>query len=124
MAYNVRYEDRGKYLYAHISGPESVENACGFFRDLRLKAEAEDHTAFLIVDEVTGVLDTNQTYFISKEIAKLHAGNIIAFVDPKEETFSTNAFGGTVVANRGVITRVFDNEEEALKWLLDTIARS
>ena len=123
MAYNVRYEDREDYLYAHISGPESVQNAIGFFRELRAKADAEGYEAFLVVDEVSGHLDTNDTFHISKEIAKLHIGNTIAFVDPKEETFAANAFGGTVVSNRGVITRVFDNENEAIEWLQETIKR-
>lgn len=123
MAYNVRYEEREEYLYAHISGPESVHNAINFFRDLRAKGDAEGYEAFLVVDEVSGHLDTNDTFHISKEIAKLHIGNTIAFVDPKEETFAANAFGGTVVANRGVITRVFDNENDAVEWLQETIKR-
>ena len=123
LAYNVRYEEREEYLYAHISGPESVHNAISFFRELREKGDAEGYGSFLVVDEVSGKLDTNDTFHISKEIAKLHIGNTIAFVDPKEETFAANAFGGTVVANRGVITRVFDNESDAVEWLTETIKR-
>lgn len=121
MAYEVYYEKRDDYLYAHISGPESVENACQFFEELRKIGKNENINAFLIVDEVKGILTMNETFFLSKEIAKLHQGNIIAFVDPKEETYHLNAFGGTVVGNRGVITRVFKNEKEAEQWLKEVL---
>lgn len=117
MAYNVEYEDRKDYLYAHITGNESHQNAITFFHNLKEKMEKENWDAVLIVDEVKGILNTNETYELSREIAELHRGRIIAFVDPKEETFSQNYFGGTVVANRGVVTQVFKTEEAAIKWL-------
>jgi hypothetical protein len=123
MAYKVRYEDRQGYLFVHISGPESVDNAVQFFKNLRLKADAEHYEAFLIVDEVTGVLTAGEVYQLSTEIAKLHRGNIIAFVDPKEHTYSANAYGGTIVANRGVITDVFKSEKEAIEWLHEVMEK-
>lgn len=73
---------------------------------------------------MTGILTMNETFILSKEIAKLHQGNIIALVDPKEETYSQNAFGGTDVANRGVITQVFKNEKEAEEWLNEILGKS
>jgi hypothetical protein len=117
MSYKVRYEDRKDYLFVHIAGPESYDNAIQLFQDLRKKTDTEHYKAFLIVDEVTGALSAGETYRLSTEIAKIHRGNIIAFVDPKEHTYNANAYGGTVVANRGVITEVFTNEKDAMEWL-------
>jgi hypothetical protein len=50
MTYTVRYEEREGYIYAHISGPESLENACQFFEELKKKSINHKIKAFLIVD--------------------------------------------------------------------------
>jgi hypothetical protein len=118
VAYILRYEYREGYLFVHMKGPESYDSACQFWKDLRKEGDARKYTRFLIVDEVTGVLNRAQVYRLSTEIAKIHFGNTIAYVDPKEETFDANAFGETVVNDQGgVNARLFKNETDAIEWL-------
>lgn len=123
MAYTIRYEDREGYLYVHMKGPETYENACRFWKDLRKEADSKKYTRFLIVDEVTGVLNRNQVYRLSVEIARIHVGNTIAYVDPKQESYESNAFGETVVVGQGVTARLFKNETDAVYWLNTIIAK-
>lgn len=118
MGYDIRYEARLGYLFAHIEGPETYDNALDFWKDLRREAVTGNFSKLMVVDEVTGTLSTTQIFTLSTEIARLHTGAAIAFVDPKKETLEANRFGETVLANRGVNGRVFTNEEEAEEWLL------
>jgi hypothetical protein len=117
VAYIIRYEYREGYLYVHMKGPETYDNALQFWKDLRKDADARKYTRFLIVDEVTGVLNRNQVYKLSAEIARIHLGNTIAYVDPKQETYESNAFGETVVNDKGVTARLFKDENDAIYWL-------
>jgi len=117
VAYTLRYEYRENYLFVHMKGPESYENALQFWKELRKEGDARKYTKFLIVDEVTGVLARDQVYRLSVEIARIHFGNTIAYVDPKPETYESNAFGETIVIGGGVKARLFKNEDEAIAWL-------
>ncbi len=120
MGYEIRYEARIGYLFAHIEGPETYDNALEFWKDLRREARDRNFTRLMVVDEVTGILSTTQIFTLSTEIARLHPDATIAFVDPKKETLEANKFGETVLANRGITGRVFTNEEEAEEWLLSS----
>jgi hypothetical protein len=117
MMYAIAYEDRGDYLYVHMEGPESISAAIQFWEDLSEKAKEEGLERFLIVDEVTGKLSEMEIFELSVRISCLFPGAKIAYVDPKEETFELNKFGGLVVMNRGVLARVFRTEKEAVVWL-------
>lgn len=123
MGYEIRYEARIGYLFAHIEGPETYDNALDFWRDLGREARERNFTRLMVVDEVTGILSTTQIFTLSTEIARLHPDATIAFVDPKKETLEANKFGETVLANRGITGRVFTNEEEAEEWLLSSRPR-
>ena len=117
MSYKIKYEDRTSYLYVHIEGPESYDEASRFWEELRNEAELQKQDRFLIVDEVTGVLDLNDVYWLSAKIATLFYGKVIAYVDPKEESYVANEFGESVVSGKGVKVRLFKNEKEAVEWL-------
>jgi hypothetical protein len=118
MAYITTCEQRPEYIHARIEGPESYEEAVRFWRELAGLASDSGHRKFLVKDKVKGVLTTSEHYYISLEVAGLFHGKQIAYVDAKEDTFSRNSFGATVVNNRGVRAEVFRSEEVALQWLL------
>jgi hypothetical protein len=115
--YALTYEDRQDYLYVHMEGPESLSAAIQFWEDLSDKAKDEGLKRFLIVDEVDGKLSQMEIFELSVRISCLFLGAKIAYVDPKDETFELNKFGGLVVLNRGVLARVFRTEKEAAVWL-------
>lgn len=118
MGYDIRYEKGRNYLFAHIEGHETYENALDFWKELQKEARERSFSRLMVVDEVTGTLNTTQIFTLSTEIARLHPDAVIAFVDPKKETLEANRFGETVLANRGITGRVFTDEGEAEKWLL------
>lgn len=123
MAYALRFEYREGYMFVHMKGPESYENALDFWKELRREGDLRKYTRFLIIDEVTGVLSRDLVYRLSVEIARIHFGNTIAYVDPKAETYDSNAFGETVVNGKGVVARLFRAEADAVRWLDEIILK-
>ena len=119
MSYKIALEERSGYLYVKLEGPESYSEALRFWRDLSERSRSTGLRKFLIVDEVRGKLSSSQIFTLSKKVAELFSGKVIAYVDPKEETFDANRFGETVVSNRGVVAKVFHSESEATEWLAD-----
>jgi hypothetical protein len=115
--YSISYEKKPGYLHVHIEGPETLKAAIQFWEDLAIKARKESHRKFLIVDEVEGKLDTSEVFDLSVKVSNLFAGAVIAYVDPKEDTFDANKFGEIVVRNRGVDATVFHSIPEAVAWL-------
>jgi hypothetical protein len=109
---------RDGYLRILMEGPESFAAATGFWTDLADRCQAEEITRLLIVDRVDGRLTTAELFALSKMVAQLFLGRIIAYVDPKEQTRDDNKFGETVILNRGGNVRVFHSEAEAAPWLL------
>ena len=123
MAYTLRYEYREGYMFVHMKGPESYDNALNFWKELRREGDLRKYSRFVIVDDVTGVLSRDLVYRLSVEIARLLMGNIIAYVDPKTETYDSNAFGETVVNGQGVTARLFKTEADAIFWLEGVISK-
>jgi hypothetical protein len=66
---------------------------------------------------VTGVLEHDDVYWFSAKIATLFYGKIIAYVDPKEESYVANEYGESVVYGKGVNVQLFRNEYDAIAWL-------
>ena len=124
MSYKIIYTNKSGYLHVHISGPESFEAALHFWKELAGKAKAEQINRFLIVDEVSGQLTLLEHHNLSLIIARDFFGKIIAYIDPKTETFENNKFGEDVVYNRGVIAKVFRNEAEGIEWLSEFLSGS
>lgn len=123
MAYILRYEYREGYMFVHMKGPESYENALNFWKDLRKEGDLRKYSRFVIVDEVTGVLPRDKVFRLSVEIARIHWGNAIAYVDPKVETYESNAFGETVVIGQGVTARLFKTEADAVRWIEEIVSK-
>jgi len=117
MSYQIEFKNRSGYLYVHISGQESYSDALRFWETLHEKSVIDNLRKFLIVDEVTGRLSTGEIFALSKKIAEMFSGKVVAYVDPKPETFDANSFGETVVLNRGVDVKVFHSEKTAINWI-------
>jgi len=116
--YKILYEYREGYLYVHISGPESLNAAVNFWKELKNKIKKHKVAKIMVVDEVTGRLNVINHYEISMLVGKLFTDKKIAFIDPKKETFDLNKYGETIVRDQGGYAQVFHNEEDGVKWLL------
>jgi len=116
--YEIEFKDRKDYLFVNIQGPESYDAAVRFWEILASKARDEKVKRILVVDEVSGKLSTLELHKIGELVSTLFREIQVAFVDPKEETFSDNEFGETVIRNRSGNVILFRTEAEAETWLL------
>jgi hypothetical protein len=117
MAYQLTFEQRAGYLFVRMEGPECIDSALEFWQEMARIAETSGEKFFLILDMVIGRLNTVQLFQVSEAVARLMSGKVIAYVDPKEQTFADNQFGETVVRNRGGDAKVFTTESDAQEWL-------
>ena len=115
--YTVIYDAKPDFLFVSISGAESFEEAARFWKNLALKVHEEKISKVMVLDQVSGRLSTLEVHQIGELISKLFRGVRIAFVDPKEETYSDNEFGETVIQNRAGRVFLFRSISEAELWL-------
>ena len=66
MPYSVSYESRPGYLYVQIEGPESYDEAVGFWENLATKSIDENIRKILIMDKVTDRLTTLEIFKLMK----------------------------------------------------------
>ena len=56
MAYTLRYEYREGYMFVHMKGPESYDNALNFWKELRREGDLRKYSRVGSVVYYTGVL--------------------------------------------------------------------
>lgn len=119
MTYEIRYETRGNYLYAHVTGEDSLDTSLAYWQDLRREIEARGLRSLLVVEELTGTVDTLGTYRVGKTVSELFLGYPIrlAFVDVTDFAPDNTEFGTTVSRNRGLNVQSFQTEAAAEAWL-------
>ena len=125
MPYDVIVEIRDNYIRADVTGQripgKEVDDALAVWSQLAGISEETGLDHILFVAKMTGTLSTVAAYTISNslEATGLNKSSRLAFVDLNEESRKENVFGETVVYNRGwTDARIFDNEDEAVAWLL------
>ena len=120
MDYHLTITERGSYLHAAVSGPNTRENALRFLKEAYEACVARGKTSVLLEMALTGPsLDTSSIFAViaerSGDGAKLRR---IAYVDLSEARDDGKArFAETVAVNRGVNVRFFRDVAEAQKWL-------
>ena len=71
-----------------------------------------------MVENIKEAVSLPDVYMIASEIPQLFYGIRIAFVDMYMDHQSINKFGEIVATNRGVHGKIFNDVEEAKRWLL------
>jgi hypothetical protein len=118
--YKLEFEERAEYLYAYISGEsDSLDISRRYWREIADECRRIKCGKVLIVEDLKEVVSTMDAFQISSEIPNMgFFGVRIAFVDRYIEHSSINEFGEIVATNRGLHGKVFNNLDQAEKWLL------
>jgi hypothetical protein len=120
MSYDVRVTAHDRYLRIEARGTRSLEASEEFFRRIAEEAEAHGIYDVLLVLHLEGRLSTFQIHDMvaghrEKGFDSRHA---IAVVDKNPESREDTRFAENVGAVRGLTGAAFDDEEEAVRWLL------
>ncbi|MBN1306216.1 MAG: hypothetical protein JXA13_17410 [Anaerolineales bacterium] len=116
---SIRFEDRGEYLYACVTGPkDNQEISLDYWQRVIDECRERGFRKLLIEEDLPDQATTVEIFNLIKTIAGIINFPLkIAFYDREAEHLDLNLFGETVAVNRGVDGRVFAGLEEAEAWL-------
>ena len=117
--YDLTIEERDSYLYAYVSGKDSMEAALVYWQEIIDAGKKLKHNKILVEENLQGSPDTLDYFEFGRFLAKI-AGDWkfrIAFVDHHEDHVADNYFAENVAVNRGVNTKVCTSIKEAEDWL-------
>lgn len=126
MAYDVAIDATPDYIRVEVSGhraPRTVaEEGLGVWSRVAETCKSNDIHRILAISRLTGSLSTVGAFRIGSSFEAVGLGrqSRIAFVDLDENSRGDTDFGGTVAFNRGYSIKQFDNESDALSWLLES----
>ena len=115
---NIRAEDG--YIYAHVTGKESLENSWAYWREIAAACAEHGFKKVLVEDYLEGEISTIEVHTFAKEFTKrtgIPLGAKIASVSVPEK-LPSQGFAETVATNwAGVNVKVFIDTNEAKQWL-------
>lgn len=118
-SYTIEFEDRGKYLFAHIRGQRgTLEIATAYWTEIAQKTIASGLKNLLVIEEIPEMISIGEVHQLVSSLANLPVKDVrLAFVDLYPEHSSLNDFGILVGENRGFCIKSFETEEAASAWL-------
>lgn len=118
--FHIAFEHRPHYLYVYVSGEhDSYEISRQYWLEVADECNKSDYKKVLIDEDIEETTSLPETYQLASEIPQMgFQGVRVAFYDRFAEHQDLNEFGELVATNRGLLGRVFNNLEEAEKWLL------
>lgn len=118
--YELNFEYRPQYLYVFVAGEkDSYEISMAYWQEIAEECKKSNTRKVLIEEDLVEAITMNETYRLASQLPLMgFYGVRIAFVDLRDEQNNLNQFGETVANNRGLHCRVFNNAEDAEKWLL------
>jgi hypothetical protein len=116
--YEITYEDRGAYLYAHVDGQfDTVATSLRYWSDVAAECRKRGHRRMLVVEDFQTEASTSDVFQVAERLPAITRGLKVAFVDERFAELSTNKFGEDVAVNRGAQGRVFADAASADEWL-------
>lgn len=118
--YTLTFEDNGAYLFALVEGDkETFSIAQAYWSEIAEKTLLTGYKKLLVVEDIPEAISIAEVHQLVSEFAELPVNDIrIAFIDKHTEHRSLNEFGVLVGSNRGMTIQSFENEDEAVQWLL------
>jgi len=119
MAATVKYTEREEYLLFQVEGDDSLQASLDYWREIGEKCHQSGHKKALVIENMSGQLSTHELYLACEKLPSLVHGTKVAFVDLVSNHMEGNNFGELVAQNRGCWIMVFQDEDVAIKWLLE-----
>jgi len=125
MPYETAFEILDDYIRAEVSGDRrpghEVADAIHSGRQVSAACKKHGVKRLLVIFKMTGRLPATDAHEIysNPEAFGWTRDIKVALIDENPESQEDSLFSETVAVNRAYDTQVFDNENEALRWLLD-----
>lgn len=116
--YDITMEDRGDYLYVLVGGDQlTAIIAASYWNKIAGKCFELEKMKILIEKNFKESVGPAEMIQMSSHLGKLLATRRIAFLDRWGHD-EINALGKKLARNRDVMMQVFENVNDAEKWLL------
>ncbi|HEX7130771.1 MAG TPA: hypothetical protein VF217_12015 [Rhodanobacteraceae bacterium] len=118
--YDLRFTDRGDYLFASVKGDEdSAEITLAYWREIAAECARRGATRLLVFDDLQGEPASPQDFALIS--AGLRGSGLervrIAFHEPVSSNLRLVEHGELAFREAGFTLRVFGSEREAELWL-------
>lgn len=119
MAYHLEITERPAYLHACVTGERSPENAKRFLEDVYAACAKSGRSAVLLDMRLTGPSLPAASIFHVISRGSLDGAKLrrIAYYEARVADPGRARFAETVAVNRGVNVQLFDDLEEAQRWV-------
>ena len=115
--YTIELENRGEYLYAFVSGKKlTPEIARMYWDEIAEMCITLEKSQIMIEKDFAQSVSAPEMLEMGVYLGKILSGKKIAFLD-RYKNEGINELGKVVARNQGVIMRIFNNAEDAEKWL-------
>lgn len=116
--YYIRLEIQEKYLHVLVGGEElSAEIAQKYWNEIAEKCAETGVLKILIEKDFKESVEPPEMLQMANHLGKILANSKIAFLDRYKNEY-INELGKVLARNQGVMLRIFENVEEAEKWLI------
>lgn len=115
----LRFEDRGSYLYAEVSGPaDSFEISMAYWMAIAEQVHTRGTRRLLVLERLGKYHGERDMTLLIDSIIALGFENVrVAFVDAFVEDLPIVEAGSILAMERGIEGRVFGNVQDAERWL-------
>jgi hypothetical protein len=118
--YRLTFEHRPGYLYAFVEGErDGYEISRQYWQEIADECKAKKYRKALVVEDIAESGTIAEAYQLCSEFPQMgYLGIKVAFIDRHADQSEENQFGELVAVNRGINVKIFNDMEEAVKWLL------
>ncbi len=117
--FRIRFDDEPGYLRAHVfDGTDSLDVSLAMWRMLGEECRVRAATRLLMLEELRATVDTADIDPIINTMIDAGLREVrIAFVELLDD-IQGNEVAETLCLERGIIVRIFSEEDTARRWLL------
>ena len=118
--YDLTLEQRPGYLYAYVEGQhDSYEISKAYWQEIANEVARLGADRVLIDENIAESVAVAEIYELASEIPTMGFSSArVAFVDRYLDHHEVNSFAELVAVNRGMRGKVFNDLEEAERWLM------
>jgi hypothetical protein len=117
--YTLTFEHHDDYLYARVEGVEdSYEISSAFWHEIAAESNRVRAGKVIVDEAIEQNASLTDVFRLASELPQMGFGRtLVAFVDRYLDHDEVNQFGAVVAGNRGFSGGIFNNLEDAKKFL-------
>jgi hypothetical protein len=116
--YQLIFEDRDSYLYAHLIGEDSFAASLSYWNEIADKVKSLGCRKLLIHEDLTGKVVESEMHEIIMDLMDSGLMDVqIAFFDENLNDASMNALGQSLATSKGASVEIFPSLEAAKQWI-------